>query len=283
MIVQVELLEMTPGELLANLRESKKLSVAEVAVQLKLPVEKVELIEADLWEQFSPVFAVGYARQYGKLLGVTSPQLEAAIDSIDCSPAPMKSAFTDLGLQFTFRKSSRRTIIYIGLFACILIFMSLVYAYYKYNQQTSTPSTDNLLAPQAERPAEVAETAKRAIQPDSYLTSKAPNFIAEEEQDILSATPAPATTGHLEIELSAPSWLNIKDATGARLEFSLKPGGQLYEYHGEPPYQLQIGRAFAARVWLDGTVIELPVPSSGGVMNLTVASDSSSGNNYSPR
>ncbi len=239
---QAELLTTSLGELLGNARRSMNLSLSDVAQQLKLQVDKIELLEADQWQQFSPVFAKGYAQQFGQFVGIPTDILEAEIKRIECKDAPMRSAFNSPGRQATRTNPYWRKTAY--LVAIVLI--ALVWAY------TSFIVSDS----------EVSPTVSHA-----------------EAEQVLVAAVAPK--GQLEVELSADSWLSISDAQGQILESALMPGGARYQYRGEPPYQLQIGRVSAAQVWLDGKSIDLPALLSGGVANISVATNAESINSES--
>ena len=68
-----------PGEILRKAREAKGLSQREVADELRLRKQIIELLEADDYETFStPTFIKGYLRAYAKLLDVDEEKLFAA-------------------------------------------------------------------------------------------------------------------------------------------------------------------------------------------------------------
>lgn len=65
-----------PGEILRQARESKGLSQRDVADELRLRKQIIELLEADDYETFStPTFIKGYLRAYAKLLDVDDKKL----------------------------------------------------------------------------------------------------------------------------------------------------------------------------------------------------------------
>jgi len=68
-----------PGEILREAREAKGLSVREVADQLRLRKEIIELLEADDYSTFSTAtFIKGYLRAYAKLLDLDNTELFSA-------------------------------------------------------------------------------------------------------------------------------------------------------------------------------------------------------------
>lgn len=284
MIEQGELLATTAGELLGGLRRSQNLTIADVAKHLKLQQEKIESIESNQWQKFSPACALGYARQYGQFLGVHKEQLDALIANIDCKAAPIQSAFLGDDSQPSGFIRYLRVVSYVA--ASVFVIIPLVWAYTHFaatwpgeqvtSNQPVSEAVEHELPLQVE--SVVAESLEAKTTPEHIQANMVPVFIPEDEP-----VPAPQAVvvpaGELEVELSADSWLHITDASGQRLEYALKAGGQLYKYQGEPPYQMQIGRVSAARIWIDGETVELPELISGGVANITVTTDTVSVSN----
>ncbi|NKN31885.1 RodZ domain-containing protein [Marichromatium bheemlicum] len=71
---------MHPGQRLRQQREARGLEITRVASQLHLRPETIEALEQDRYDQLpGPVFAIGYLRNYARLLGVDpTPLIEAA-------------------------------------------------------------------------------------------------------------------------------------------------------------------------------------------------------------
>lgn len=77
-----------PGETLRKARESRGWSVAEVASQLNLTVQRVSQIEAGAFDKLpGHTFARGYVRTYAKLLGVDPNRLVLEFDQYTNSDA----------------------------------------------------------------------------------------------------------------------------------------------------------------------------------------------------
>jgi cytoskeleton protein RodZ len=75
----------TLGARLKAARESQKLSLADVAAELRIGAESLAALEDDRFEAIgAPVFAKGYLKQYGARLGLDVAQLVAEFDA---SPA----------------------------------------------------------------------------------------------------------------------------------------------------------------------------------------------------
>ncbi|MBO8087782.1 MAG: helix-turn-helix domain-containing protein, partial [Marichromatium sp.] len=71
---------MHPGQRLRQQRETRGLEIARVASQLHLRPEIIEALEQDRYDALpGPVFAIGYLRNYARLLGIDpTPLIESA-------------------------------------------------------------------------------------------------------------------------------------------------------------------------------------------------------------
>jgi cytoskeleton protein RodZ len=71
------------GATLAAARESRGLTVAQVAERLKLSARQIEAIEAEDWASLpDPVFVRGFVRNYAKLVGVAPDDLMPAVNGV---------------------------------------------------------------------------------------------------------------------------------------------------------------------------------------------------------
>lgn len=72
------------GTTLAAARESRGLTIAEVAERLKLTPRQIEALEAEDWTSLpDPVFVRGFVRNYAKIVGVAPEALIPAVNSVE--------------------------------------------------------------------------------------------------------------------------------------------------------------------------------------------------------
>lgn len=85
--------------------------------------------------------------------------------------------------------------------------------------------------------------------------------------------PAPAVTGAhtLALTLSAPSWVQVTDADGKRLEYALLQPGT-YSWQDTAPLQVLIGNAAAVSVTVDGKPFALDDISASNVARFSIGS-----------
>jgi cytoskeleton protein RodZ len=253
---QNELLPATPGELLGNARRRQRRSISEVAKYLRLGVDKIEAMEADQWEQIAPAYCKGFARRYANFLKLPAESFETALTGIACEEVPVQSVFSKSNSEKISSLKSFRVLTYLVATVFIVLPLVLAYTHFVVRWSQDEPLLVN-------------------SQPDS--AGLANSQLAHLQANMLPATMLSAATNQavikvdrLDIELSADSWLSITDAEGRQLESDLRKGGQVYSYQGKPPFQLQVGRVSAARVRLNGELVDLDSFTTGDVASLEV-------------
>jgi cytoskeleton protein RodZ len=102
-----------------------------------------------------------------------------------------------------------------------------------------------------------------------------------EQTDVTPGTPrsgdtGETTTGEAEapakgvvLEFIGPSWVQVTDATGARLLFGEMQPGTRHELQGQTPFQLTVGRVSNTRMTVDGEPFDLEGQSRGNVARFT--------------
>ncbi|MGQ9686979.1 MAG: helix-turn-helix domain-containing protein, partial [Thiobacillaceae bacterium] len=72
------------GAKLAAARESRGMTVTEMAERLKLTPRQIEALEAEDWTGLpDPVFVRGFVRNYAKIVGVATEELMPAVDGAE--------------------------------------------------------------------------------------------------------------------------------------------------------------------------------------------------------
>jgi cytoskeleton protein RodZ len=74
-----------------------------------------------------------------------------------------------------------------------------------------------------------------------------------------AAAPAGANdrSHNLSLSLTAPSWVEVIDSDGTRLEYGLLPAGSNKTYHSDQPIEVRIGNVSGTRVTIDGQPVGL--------------------------
>ncbi|KJG18110.1 cytoskeleton protein RodZ [Photobacterium angustum] len=88
-------------------------------------------------------------------------------------------------------------------------------------------------------PAENAETASTSV-------------------STATATPVvDATAPQLQLKFSADCWIDVRDATGKRLESGIKKAGQVLDLEGKAPFRVRLGAPSAVKINIKGQPFDL--------------------------
>ena len=216
--------EISCGEILANIRSEKELSVNQVAREIKIEPHVIEMIENNDFESIgAPVFVKGYLRQYSKLVGL-DPDLiiekYSAINSIEDSPPIVNDSVDQISKYFLTPK-----IILIAIIIILISFgvLATVFGIFGNNEtvvikmETEAESQESLLPSVTAPQIDLSET-----QIDETFEMEAE---AESQESLLISTSNEFFTAenlmNLTISFSDLCWTEIFDANGERLFFGL--------------------------------------------------------------
>jgi len=123
-------------------------------------------------------------------------------------------------------------------------------------------SAGALLTSHGTAPLRAPEPTGSQAQEQPLLASMAPfpNLDSSSVQPVQPAMPAvnSGTGSHsLGLSLTAPSWVEVTDSDGTRLEYGLLPAGSNKTYHSDQPLDVRIGNATAAQISIDGQSVLL--------------------------
>lgn len=261
-----------PGAALAAARTARGLSPAQVAEQMRLTAEVVVAMEEGRYEALGPtVFARGHLRKYANLLGVPADSVLAAYDASSSRAAeatliPPASAHTPV------RSQRVPDLPWPALLAAVAVLGAAVAGGWWLWQSRSAAGDAQggaLVVPApASQPAagevpaaldEQADYVPPAVPADGEpLPQEETAPAAGPESAAPVEPPAAATSGHLIIEFTGPCWLEVYDAAGARLAFELVVAGDSRTFDGPAPWRVLLGNVGAARVSIDGSVVQIP-------------------------
>lgn len=264
----------SPGAALAAAREARGLSPAQAAEQMRLTAEAVRAMEEGHYEALGPtVFAKGHLRKYCNLLGVPADGVLAAYDA--SSPRAAESTLIPPASAHTPVRSHRvphvpwQTL----LVAAAALVAALAAGWWLWHSRSAAGDAQ---AGQAVVPAETSQPASAEVpaaldeQADAVPPAVpadgepvpegevAPSGVPEPEPAAPGKPAAAATSGSLIIEFTGPCWLEVYDAAGERLAFELAVAGDSRSFGGPAPWRVLLGNVGAARVSIDGGVVQIP-------------------------
>lgn len=257
---------MSPGERLRRAREDKGLSLDELAAQTLLSRSTLVALEENDFERLSqPVFVRGYYRKCAKVLDLPEDELMTAYAEYTGVPGPRPASpgQVDVIPQDVTPRSWRALSL---LLTVVLVVVALAAVWWLVPRLTGGLSGDTTT------PAVESEAFERSVlQPPAGGDASEPEDGTDGEsapdtsETVREAAPAPAPdtetaaaaeSARLELRFEARSWVEVRDATGARLLEGILPAGSERTLDGEPPYQVSLGNAPAVELRLGGQPVD---------------------------
>lgn len=163
--------EFTPGygRMLAEAREAKGLTIAQVAEKLKLSTRQIEALEAEDYSRLPvAVFVRGFIRNYARLVEVPLDSLPA-IAEIPVTPTETITAHSE-ELRFSASPVRRWLLLPMAVFGLFLVLVAVLYAWLSQGEEAYVPNqpavSDQAIPLVLPPPAEPApEPAPAAVAP----------------------------------------------------------------------------------------------------------------------
>ena len=255
------------GALLRAAREATGLHIAALAVSLRVPVRKIEALEADRWDELTdPVFVRALAGSACRALRADPRPILALL------PAPAQTrlpASTSLAADFSLRSASpvtdwMRPLANPTVLAVLALRVAALLVYFWPNTPVLAPSalaTKPTLA--AASPAPLAQTDPLAapaatVQPDAQAPAIA------QAQGESGAVPI------ISFKAKDSSWVEVVDARQAVLMRRIVNAGESASAAGALPLTVVIGRADVIEVQVRGQSFDLLARSKDNVARFEV-------------
>jgi len=278
---------------LRQAREAAGLHIAALAAALKVPVTKLEALEAGRYEElpdmiFARALAASACRQLKiepafvleQIPGAVRPPLGGAIPPIN---APFKSGDgSSSGGAMAWL--SRPVVWGVGLLLLAAIAMAVLPQGWVGRFQTgSVPEPEPLSA----TPGVVNESVVPSVSEDVQPGNPQPVVVSEDAVTAtalgamadtplvpapIAAEPTPATSGSglLSIRAVNESWIEVINGSGVQVvQRVLKPGETL-DFSAAPPYSVVVGRADAVQVTVRGQPLDVMLYARNSVARFEV-------------
>ncbi len=278
--------------LLRQAREAAGLHIAALAAGLKVPVKKLEALEAGRYGElpdltFARALAASACRQLKidpasvleQIPGAVRPQLGGATPPIN---APFKPGNGISGGGAT-AWLSRPVVWGVGLLLLAAITLAVLpQGWFSRFQTGSAPETEPLIA----TPSVLTESVVPSVSDDApplaatnntAITATAPVAlvdpgVAPNAAAPIAATPAPAVggSGLLSIRAVNESWIEVVDGAGAKVAQRVVKPGETLDFSTAPPYLVVLGRADAVQVTVRGQSFDVMPLARNGVARFEV-------------
>ncbi len=238
-----------PGQMLAQMRGERKLSIADVAQRLKYGARQIEALEAEDFDKLpGATFVRGMVRGYAKLLE-TDPQ--PVLDALDQRYIPVETDLDlrDKGIPFA-RSGKRGTRAYLALSVLVLIVVAGVL----YEWRAGAFPWARIASDAPPQQPGAREAAKAAAQP-AETTAPAP--VPGAATEVAAPQQQSRSEGRIRLDFDSESWVEIREQDGRTLMSQLNSPGTRAVIVGRPPLSLVIGNAAAVRLTYNDKPVDL--------------------------
>lgn len=263
------------GALLRGAREAQGLHIAALAVALKVPVKKLEALEAGRFEELPDlVFVRSLALSVCRALRIDPTSVMASLPEVHVnqfkiSEAGLNTTFKD-GAGASHRGLRAQISSPIGLGVLLLVVAIAVILAWPKKPLSESESVATREASDTTEP--VVTTEVQNVQPPLVLAGATgvasavtvptailqPNKQEVVDSPVVAATPdAGAISSVLELSGRGESWVNVTDGAGQSRLRKLMQGGEIIRVTGQLPLSVTIGRADMVTVSVRGKPMDL--------------------------
>lgn len=271
-----------PGRVLAQAREQRGQTIAEVAQQLKLSPHQIESLEADDYSKLpGPVFVRGFVRNYARLLNLDPEPLLSRLEPSQATLSAINAVPHSQEIPFEGGRKSRWPWLAAALallVTAVLLFDVLLAV--RPPAPAPAPAPELPVAPlpvvpMPPTPSAVTETPP--VEPAAPVAPPpAPPGDSPAVQGTAPAVPAPqpaapvAGGAELRLVFERQSWVEVRDRHDRVLFSQLNPAGAVQTVQGTPPLSLVVGNAAGVRLTYKGKVVDLAPHTKTDVARLTL-------------
>jgi cytoskeleton protein RodZ len=253
-------------------------SLDKVSAQLKLTPRQIDAIENERFDELpGNTFVRGFVRNYARFLDLPMAPLLACLEAclpVERQQAALPRVNEDASVLLGGVGHSQSIVLVFVVFAAFALGVGGVFWYLQQPAQPELVASAPMALPKVivvEEASEVAavvvaKQAASAVEVASAATVasavKAASVPVVKASDVVAE---PATKGELSVSVQQESWVQVQDATGAKLVSELLKPGVVKSVAGVAPYRLKIGNAPHTQLTFRNQVVDLSTYTRGDV------------------
>ena len=288
-----------PGGLLRSAREAQGLHIAALAVTLKIPVKKLEALEADRFDLLpDTVFVRALALSVCRALKLDAAAVMAALPQLQAPAirtdevglnASFKSGGSGLRIASVVQGMKPAVLVMLGLVVAIAVvfFWPAKVAPESGQLDVATPAP-TLVAGSAQSGASVAVVQDAAapvnlapsVNPQQTAPASAPVGVTSATDAVPVGVAAPMSTvavagvpvseSILALQARGQSWIEVTDALGNSQMRKMMAAGEIVQVSGVPPLSVVLGRADVVTVLVRGKPLDVTAVAKENVARFEV-------------
>jgi cytoskeleton protein RodZ len=258
--IQESAVQLTSGAMLRQAREALGLHIAALAVSLKVPVKKIEALEADRFDLLpDTVFVRALASSVCRVLQIDPDPVLKRLPHTTALPlkayesginVPFRPSRNDSWVPFWGQLSTPLVWVVAALLAGALALVFLPFGKRGEVDAASRPVAADATAPPP-RPAPVPAPGNEPVLPEASLPAASAGGSA------LPVVDSGATTGAVVFRAQASSWVEVVDAGGVVQVRRNIVAGEVVGASGVLPLTVVVGRADSTQVEVHGKPFDL--------------------------
>lgn len=294
--------EVSVGLVLRQARESRQMSVADVAQLLKISYRQVEALENDKWDALpGQTFVLGFIRNYARLLHLDATPLQQQIKAAQTPDNPNIVLPEASAASLPQPGQGKRRDLAAVAGAALMVGVAVA-AYFlvpadfwqsvpepEAVAETAEAEPEQAFPPIAPTEGSGGETVAPAVPEPAAAAVVPPVAAAVPTVPVVPATPAavaapapvtvspPAPSGavaagqaRFKFRFEQPSWVEVKDRSGQIVFSQLNPAGSEREVEGVPPFFLVVGNASHVKLTYKGRDVPLEPRSKDDVARVNL-------------
>jgi cytoskeleton protein RodZ len=262
------------GSVLRNAREARQITLADVAMRLKLGIRQVEALENGHWNSLpGSTFVRGFVRNYARLLDIDAEALLARLDATLDKPVvsldmPMGgSAAMPTSKSTTGRRD--RSFVVLGL--VLVVLAGIIYLMLPNDLSALRDKAQGFLDAAARREEKPPAAPKNASPEPVFPPGQTPQQVMNPQVAApVQSEPAAVAAGALGLVFSGESWVEVRDRDGKVLFSERRSVGGDHALDGTAPLSVIVGKASAVSLTWRGKPVDLAPHTKGEVARLTL-------------
>jgi cytoskeleton protein RodZ len=252
----------TVGHRLRAARERQSLTLQKVSEDLHLDLPVLEAMEENRFRALgAPVYARGHLRKYAQLLGLDVEAVLASYEQENAGPVEPKlvpSTTEHPAMPPERRTKPLRLALIGGALALVAATAVGAWWYLSARRAAESPAMATAPVPQGDASAPNAIAPAPAVEETSARERPNSKALQPTRPTTPAATPADGSSARLRLHFLADSWVEIYDATGARLLFDQRVAESARTVVGVPPFKVLLGNYTGVEITLDGRPVVIP-------------------------
>lgn len=250
------------GKYLKELRESKGVTLEEIAEETKIQKRYLEDLENDEFESLpGDAYVKGFIRNYSAAMNINSDEVMAIYKRMKTNDTQVEEEFLEKDIVIERAKVKKLNvlviIILITLFAVgIYMFLAGKISIEKMENKGTTSVKEENIKMENQQNVEKIKSINENVSENMGIENEKKDEVLNKEESGITETAISDKIKKIEITIKGDSWLTIKDGN-EKIFDGLAKAGETKIIRSEKPVYVKIGKVSNVAVKFNGELLEL--------------------------